>query len=418
MTARPAPRPTRPGRRRAPVAVALACALTLSAAATPPVPLVRQLWTADVLQQDGLALAGDAVYVARQTTLTAYDLATGAVRWSRGSPWDADQLVSMVVSDGMVRLAGPRVWGATPDGGQMVFPAEVTVLDAATGSLRWRRPGEVKQSTADAVLLGDRDPHGALRALRLVGARDGGLRWERPLTHVLDAQVGSSRIVTLTADGDVAVYRYADGAPVTSRRVESGGAGLNTVALVSGERLFVTRTDPRGATVTAYRLDDLTRLWRQRTLRAAYLVDCGPVLCLSRGAEVAGLDPATGEPRWLLPGRGGVSVAGPGRLLAYSNDEQPTQALVDAATGRVLGDGGAGWPMPAGAAADPGILFRVSAGDPTRTVVSRIDLASGRITTIGTVASIVGVRCDGSGHYLVCRRPDGIVVTALGDRAA
>jgi hypothetical protein len=131
-------------------------------------------------------------------------------------------------------------------------------------------------------------------------------------------------------------------------------------------------------------------------------------------AELTVLDAATGESRWLLTGRGGVNQAGPGRLLAYSNDEQPAQAVVDAATGRVLADAGAGWPMPASGTSGRVVLLRASATDPTRSVVSRIDPVDGRVTAIGTVESTEGVVCDGTGRFLVCQRPDRIVVTTLG----
>ncbi|GAA2894885.1 hypothetical protein Acy02nite_59350 [Actinoplanes cyaneus] len=394
--------------------IALICLFALAASGGPPVPQVRQLWTTGLTERDSFALTADTVYLVRRSGLTAYDLATGAVRWRRDLPLPYSDLTSMRVTDGMVLLGGPPEFVTAPGfpSGAMAYPTELIVLDAATGADRWRAPGEVFDSTAGAVLLADRDAHGELHAMRLVGASDGVLRWTRPLTRALDVQTSPGRIVTTTA-GEVTTYRHDDGTPLASRRIEASQDWVNSTTMVSGERLLVTRADPRGATITAYRLDDLAELWSRRTLRGAYVTECGPVVCLSSGAELSGLDAATGEPRWSSSGWAGVDVAGPGRLLAYSTADEPEHALMDAATGRLLGRPSPGWPTPAGGPDGPRTLIRASATDPDRSVVSRIDPAGGRIVPIGTVVSPAVGPCSGGGRFLLCRRPGDLVVTAL-----
>ncbi len=321
------PPPARPPARfrRWPLIVALLGALGLGGAGGPPVPLVRQVWTTGLTDQDGFAVTADAVYVVRESGMTAYDLATGAVRWRRESPLRYGDVTSVQVADGMVMLGGPPEFVTAPGypSAAMAFPTELIVLDAATGADRWRSPGEVFRSTSDSVLLADRDAHGELHTMRMVDARDGSLRWTRELGRALDVQSGPAQIVTTTAT-EVRTYRYEDGAPIVSGRIETGNDWMNSATMLTGGRLFVTRADPRGATVTAYRLDDLTALWDRRTLRGSFVTDCGPVLCLSSGAELSGLDAATGETRWSLAGWAGVNVAGPGRCSRTAPPTSPS----------------------------------------------------------------------------------------------
>lgn len=409
-----------PARSRArfrgwPAIVALLCAFSLSAAGVTPMAPVRRLWATGLTGSDGYAIGADAVYVVRRDAMTAYDLATGAVRWRRDSPLPYGDLTSMLVTDGMVQMGGPPEFVTAPGypSAAMAFPTELIVLDAATGAERWRSPGEVFESTADAVLLADRDAHGELHTMRMVGARDGVVRWTRQLGRALDVRTAPGRIVTTTAN-EVTTYRYDDGTPLADRRIETSEDWQNNTSTIADGRLLVTRADPRGATITAYGLDDLAELWTRRTLRGAYVTGCGPVVCLSSGAELSGLDAATGTPRWSTSGWAGVNVEGAGRLLAYSTAEQPEHALMDAATGHVLGRPSPGWPTPAGGPDGPRTLIRASASDPERSVVSRIDPAAGRIVPIGTVESPADGPCQGGGRFLLCRHPDGLVVTSLG----
>ncbi|GIF10631.1 PQQ-binding-like beta-propeller repeat protein [Actinoplanes teichomyceticus] len=425
-------RPPAPARRSRRVAagVALLCAVTLGAAAPAPEPPVRELWSTDAARGGGTALTADTLYLTRRTggqpVLTAFELATGAVRWARPLPdgfGDGDP-APIRVADGMVRLPGsPRVVefpaGEEPQG-WFTYPGELAVLDAATGAQRWRMSGEIQASTRESALLADRDARGELRAMRLVDAHTGDILWDRALAHVREVLIQyagdrPARIVTVGGTGEITVHRYADGAPVAHRPAPGHGTGQDTVATIAGEQLVVTSTDRLGATITAYRLDDpATRLWSIRTVRATLVTDCRPVLCLARGAEVAGLDPATGASRWLLPGKAGVDPVAPGRLLAYSDADPPREVLVDAATGRMIGDGGTGWPMPSDDSAGSRVLLRASRTDPARTVISRLDLDTGRVTDAGTVESTEGLDCDSTGRFLVCQRPGRTVVTAIG----
>ncbi|BCJ42643.1 hypothetical protein GCM10010168_06150 [Actinoplanes ianthinogenes] len=394
--------------------VALLCALVLGASATPGPALVHDVWRLPADQQDNLATTGDTLYYSRatdgRTVVYAYDLATGALRWTRDLPWiSGTNLASFQAADGMLLIGDmPRVALGDPPTGAM-YPGGATVLDAATGEVRWRTTSEVQQTTPENVLLADRDTRGELTTLRLVSAYTGQTHWTRPVTRVFRVDVDATRVITTSEAGEVGVYRYSDGVPIARGRVAwSTGDELGTQALVHDGRFIVTRTDPLGATVTAYSLSDLSPAWSQRTLRSSLITDCGPVLCLSRGADVAGLEPATGAIRWVLSGQGVVNRVGADRLLSAGTEaDDPVQMLVDAGTGRVLASLGTGWP------ADD-LLIRRTTTAPFRTVLSRMDLTAGRAVTLGTIESTEGFYCSVAGRHLVCLRAGQIVVTAVG----
>ena len=76
--------------------VAIVCALTVTGSARPDPHGPARLWSTPFHEgADSFMLAGDAAYVLAQsgsTRLTAYDLRTGAVRWSNSSLGDAKWL--------------------------------------------------------------------------------------------------------------------------------------------------------------------------------------------------------------------------------------------------------------------------------------------------------------------------------------
>ncbi|KUL40699.1 outer membrane protein assembly factor BamB family protein [Actinoplanes awajinensis] len=415
------PLPLRGFRRAAVAVVAIACALTLGAAAPVPPPLVRDVWSTAGPRDGAMLIGTDTVYLTgSQGEITAHDLATGTVRWSRtldagGGP--SEEVAGLLLVLGSLKTV---MLTGEDQSSTLMWSDGVIMLDPATGAERWRGPGDQLASTPDTMLLADRGDDGEARAMRLVTTRTGDVLWTRPLARAADAQIQyddgrPARIVT-TAPDEINIYRYADGAPLAHRgftwtddtRPESARA------TIAGDRLVVTWTDRRGSTVTAFRPDDLdTPLWSLRTLRYALVTPCGPVVCLAEGAEVSGLDPATGASRWQLPGPAGINVAGTGRLLAYTDRDPPSETLVDATTGRVLGDSAVGWQMNR---TDPAarILLRAGRDDPDQVVISRMDLETGRVAVLGTVGSAEWHDCGSTARFLVCRRGDRVVVTAIG----
>ncbi|MEV6344933.1 PQQ-binding-like beta-propeller repeat protein [Actinoplanes sp. NPDC051851] len=426
---RPAPRSIR---RRLAVAVALAGVLLLGAAAPPGVPLVHELWWAPFDDESSMTVRNGTVYVQKATTdgsvMTAYDLVTGDRRWKRATTGQASWM-AVTGAGGVLLIAGAPVSTNVSygDGSLAVqlSASELTALDEATGEPLWRAEGEMQAVSGDTVLLGDQDEAGHLTALRSIGLRTGSPRWERRITpaEVIatpdDGGDGPERIVTATADGRVTVFDAVDGTPLLARRVSwierQPGEGLGTILRIAGDKLLVTRTDRRGGTITAYRLDTLDELWNTSANRQAVVQPCGPVLCLSNGGEVDGIDPATGALRWRGAGWAGAESLGGGRLLAYDNGQEPHQTLLDAATGRPIGAGdGVGYPIWPDAATGALLLVRALAEPGGRTVVTRLDLTTGRADPMGTVGTAEGINCRGTDRYLACQDDDRLIVTAVG----
>ncbi|MEU4425956.1 PQQ-binding-like beta-propeller repeat protein [Actinoplanes sp. NPDC024001] len=416
-------------RRLGAAAVALVCAVAFGGSAAPGPPTVHEAWSLPVGEPQAAIIAGGATFVHRmaggRAELAAYDLATGAPRWT----WPAGPelgILEALPGAGilLLRTGQLSVEQPFPDGstGTLIFHRETTALDPATGDRLWTRPGEPLPGTTGEVLLEQRDEQGAVRSLSLVTARDGKQIWRRPATGVQTATVGlrdgrPHAIVTATAAGVISVLAYADGRPVRSRSLRwqatRPSSGYDTWLRVVGDRLFVMLTEPRGSTVTAYRLDTLQQLWQKPADRYPDVHDCGALLCQTDDEILSGVDPATGERRWELPGIAFVLWSGDGRVLAGDGRDPPHYQLVDAADGRRIGPGGVGQAYP-----EPGagsvLLLRPFAGAGGRTAVSRLDLRTGRVVLLGSIPPHHEFGCDAAEGHLLCRSTDRMVVSTTG----
>ncbi|WP_030434268.1 PQQ-binding-like beta-propeller repeat protein [Actinoplanes subtropicus] len=383
--------------------------LLAQAASAPPAPaLVRPLWSAAYQPSDTMALDGRTVYLNRSgpagpPTVTAYDLATGKARWS--TPSGAE------VTD----------YGVLPAGDVLLVPTGggTTALDAATGERLWRSAGEAVPSVVrgDALVAGA-DQSGLTTELRLVGLRDGRERWRRaiaPAEQWITLAEGGlpTAIVAVTRTGDATVYGYADGAVRAHARIPWNGV-YSAALFAADPYVVVVRTASAQSVGTVYRTSDLRPLWRTREL-IGYVTGCGALICTADVRGVAGRDAATGREVWRRDDLNYVWNLGGDRLLlsAAANLASATTVLVDAATGRTIGRPVGGQQAFSAGVAGSLLLLRESRTPPGRTVVSRLDLATGRQTPLGTVERIADQDCRGTPGYLLCPRGDTLTVTAV-----
>lgn len=396
-------------RRLALAVLAVAGLLALGAAAPPAPSLVRPLWATAFRPSDTLAVTGRTVYVAGNTpAVTAYDLATGRVRWS--TPTGA---VYGIQPAGDVLLVA--VDGSTAQPGQ-----GTVALDAATGRKLWQSDGDASPSVAGGdALLAETDQFGVTTGLRVVGLRDGHQRWRRAIapagtwTTITDGDRPTA-IVAVTGTGDATVYGYDDGAVRHRSRIPWNGVYSSTF-FAAGPELVVVRTASAQTVATVYRAANLRPLWRSDEL-IGYVTGYGALICTAGVQGVAGRDPATGREIWRRDDLNFVWNLSDGRLLlsAAANLASASTVLVDAATGRTLGRT-LGRQQAFTLGAEGSLLLLRGTGRPyDRTAVNRLDLADGRQTALGTVDRFAEQNCQGTNGYLLCPRGETLTVTAVG----
>ncbi|MEV4281233.1 PQQ-binding-like beta-propeller repeat protein [Actinoplanes xinjiangensis] len=422
--------------RLAKAAIAAVVTLVAGGSALPGPPVLREVWSVPTSADESMTLDADSVYLHRPgengTELTAYDLRTGRVRWTRpidtGPSW-----FGATPQHGVLLLPGDEqtIEVKSPDGGMMgySYSGSLTALDPATGEQLWQRPGSQHWAdTGETLLMYERDRTGTLTWLRQVRMRDGSIVWERrapakaDTVEVLFDDGTPNRIVTAGPRGRLTVLRYTDGTEVTSRSLPWQKVSYNTgvgssLGAVKG-RLVVVDTGLEGnidrSRVTVYRADSLTPLWSRETNGWANVQDCGPLVCLSTAQGLfEAVDPETGARRWAMAGSPFIGTVADGeRLLIPGTDDEPEQTLVDAATGRVIGPIAAGGLMSMDDEEGTATLLRQL--DPTTSVLSRIDTDTGRSTVLGVLPAGDQVFCSGSGRRIVCTLGDRLVVMTAG----
>jgi outer membrane protein assembly factor BamB len=419
-------------RRAAPAVLAGLCALLLGGSALPAPPLVREVWSVPFTDNDVMSVEKDSIYVNRAVAggseLTAYDLATGAVRWAR-AVGDRPAWPELRPGTGVLMLPGDEQWVDPVPGEDGVSPysygGTVTVLDPATGETLWRQPGLPAYGGAGAtVLLYERRPDGVITTLRMVNVRDGSVVWERPPPAGIDnvqVQAGdgdTARVVTHGPDGDVTVLRHSDGSEVISARLPwrplspATGAG-SSITTTPGLVVIMDSVEGRGEMI-AYRADTLEPLWKRGFTDWGDVQDCGPVICLAAGDAFTAIDPETGAERWTAVGNPSSWLALPeGMLLLSGGDDGPTQRIVDAATGRPVGPTGRGDPLHRDDR-DGLIFLRDVFPDMNKLVVGRLGLTDGRFVTLGAIAIADERVCAGAGRHIACQQGGSLRITAVG----
>jgi hypothetical protein len=374
-------------------------------------PMVRMLWTSP-FDRTMLAQVGrDMVHTLRVTDgggeVITHDLATGEVRWTRP-----------------LTSAAPASWiSVLPEPGLLLLPAEngTTVLDAATGTSLWETTADVAGQTAETLLLREGVAGGGESRIRLVRARDGATIWQRSVEDVqtLRVQVRAGRPALVAVDdGDLTLLRYDDGAVVSRIDLPREGAELPQLAFV-GDQLLVTRYLDARVTVTAYRQDTLAESWRTEIPGWGSAEECGPVVCLTSGDGIAGLEPGSGARRWFAPDAHGMWPVLDGRLVKYENPrsagEQPALTVLDAATGQQIGDRVAGQPAYSVTGDRRMIVLRPQGPATAPTSVYDMDPVTGHSALIGQVGyELLNEQYELAGRYLVRQSNGRLQVMTVG----
>ncbi|GAA3923461.1 outer membrane protein assembly factor BamB family protein [Actinoplanes auranticolor] len=393
--------------RWAAAAVAVLCAATLTGSAVSGSAVIRPRWSVAFSLTSLVDAARDTVFVQSinaGSQITAYELGSGAVRWSKGLPMPRGRMTARVPGAVLVPIL-----------------LEGTVaLDPRTGAEMWRLPGDVVSATPETALLRQPD-----RALSLVRMADGSRIWSRAIEGDESwAVVGPERqrIVAATPDGRVQVLRLSDGALLSQGRVDNGsGVPVPNGLVAESGLLFVNRMETDRAVVTAYDLDTLQQRWRYGQSATDEIVTgpaaraCGVVLCFADGTATVGLNPGTGTVRWRAAGFvDAVPVTGQNRVLA-DNGDQGRYALIDAATGTVVVSLGVGTAVRDAVRSVPAYYLRPVAPDGRRVAAGRIDLTTGGLQLRGIVEAVGPQGCTAVADNLICGTNDGrLTVTDVG----
>lgn len=415
---RPA-RSRQPPARRAQLAALLLVVVLLlaggSAATTSP---LTPLATIDVSGISFTEVGGGGVFLVAGTGtagfVARYAQDTGAMTWKLAVPDRPDALAYLPAA----RVV--TAWYYGREG-----PNRVTVLDAATGARLWELSGGLyPPPTADAerTLTVPGDPNTPTQA-RYTDLRTGRAIWTRPVpagAQIVDTDPGTPASaagwVVSAPDGTLTLLARDTGAVLGSTKVDrlvpadTAMVGPEDIAIVNviGGRLFVTRRigTPDGE-VASYDLPGLTLRWVHSGLSAGYPSSCGPNLCLwgVTGGTTA-LDPVTGATRWTNKVWQAADDLGGGRLLAFRDGNAEHGGVLDATTGRLLGDLG-NWTVLLGSdnylasqpARDDVRSSWIGVVDPGRAVVRPVDMLAGPSTG----------GCITGGDLLVCRTVDAKV---------
>jgi outer membrane protein assembly factor BamB len=415
----------RVGRRAAIALIVLTCLFATTGSARGDPPGVRPLWRVPIAESDGTTLGSDAAYLQRATAgrsvLTAYDLATGRVRWETTVDGTLGY-TQLAEAAGLLLLpTDAQVAARTGDVRYARFSKETTAFDIRTGEARWSAAGEPMMVDGRTALMVDYAGEGVYARLRLIGLEPAAARliWSRDTPDVeslvlVVAGRRTDKIVTVSRDGLVSVVRFADGALLASARIpwrtpDPEHGEFNDLA-PAGDHLVVNHAGEYDSDLTVYRLDTLSRAWEADVGRG-YAFPCGTGVCFNDSGTVTAYDLDSGRQRWQRDGIDSSWAAGDDRLVG----QRPGlgQQLFDAATGApvgAIGEGETVWTTEPGGAL---LVLRATHDPPGQTSITRWDLATGRRELLGAVSSLSVNRCQLVPHYLGCFQDHEFVVTAV-----
>jgi outer membrane protein assembly factor BamB len=294
-------------------------------------------------------------------------------------------------------------------------------LDAATGAVRWRRPGGLTGvTTRGDVLLWDAVLDDALRptapgTLRSVIPASGEQRWEYRLTERVEPTYHAWPDIDFAAvrltSGRVQLIDMATGQVFRSRDLpppEPVTVGDSRYSInFYGDLMFVSSADL--STATAYGIDDLEPRWTVRLAPQEYGQDCGGYPCFLNPANsrLRVFDPQTGQVRWSDDRWVGVQAVR-GRLLGVEAPENAPIGVLDPATGRVIGELHA-WDLPyPGPSSDDDPLLGVHHDPSGRAWLAEIDLTKPAVHVLAVFDKVSG-DCSVYAITVVCRRLDGSI---------
>ncbi|HTL36380.1 MAG TPA: PQQ-binding-like beta-propeller repeat protein, partial [Kofleriaceae bacterium] len=359
-------------------------------------PLVTR-WTATTgghVLTAAPVIANDTVYVAATDLadgatggISAFDLATGTLRWRVATPLPVRGGLAVVDQT----IVAPQIDGI------------VLGIDATTGAIRWRHElsphfgafgAEAGATFAPPVTDGEDVLVGHQRSLAALSARTGSPRWSAdPVPEGRDSQtaaalaIGNGLAVGTfeRAVGGLIAFDLVTGKQVWSYN-DHETVAINAAPVIAGDSIFVvsgadevTAFDPAGQIRWHTALDDQGFEWGNATIGTpAYAQDILVVPTLYR--DLVALDASTGIELWRHTG-----APGPLRTTHYRSGGESGFAASPVITGDIV------WTVD-------------TSGD-----LSALDLHSGRMlwhTSVG-VPVLAGLAV--SGDWIVAASYDGSV---------
>jgi PQQ-like domain len=411
---RPAPRtatePWSPGLRPALVLVVLLLSLTTLGFAVSPARRLTQVLAAGGQPAAAFVLGPGALYTAHygnnpntESAVRRWRLSDGELSWATPLPQNVANLKIDPASHVLMASSGstPKVAFLDTESGRQLWDLDTTVA-AVVGM-------------AAGVVLIRADLGPTTSRLRLADARSGREIWSRTVGPIAELgpedmfTAAPSRIVAVAVTGDVTVLRWTDGGLLGEGRLNVAlpvranyDAGVSDFFGVSavGDRIYVSRRDHGRASMTAFTVLPVTRLWSVAGGPAGYVSDCAVVLCVADTRSVAGVDPATGAVRWTAPEIGSAGRFDQTQLLGYDQQENPNAAVLDARTGRVVRRLGQTFRVG-------GLLLRLDDVVPGRSWVSVVDPADGTPHLVGSLAVGAPYGCVARDAFLACPTVNG-----------
>jgi outer membrane protein assembly factor BamB len=356
-----------------PSAVLAVLVLLCAAASAAPQPSpLSTVFTLQAGPADAYALTPNGELLAQTFgTLASYDLGTGRMRWQTQQSTPSYRLRT---GDGLVLLR-PYTNGRDPG---------TIAISIATGSARWRHPGNVVTIAGSTALLavnGVRSVIGAGRRVQdsvdAVDPLTGNDRWSVrvPSTAVLIGVPGSlddgGRMLLVHDDRTADLHDLHTGKVLVSAKLPAADYGPDD-PVVAGGLLLLRHPGATGMELSAYDPLTLRQLWTEPADGAYGIQPCGRLVCLIAADALRAVDPATGDERWSRPRWQTIEQRGTMFVAYTSSDTSEPVGLIDPDTGRTLTDL-SGWRMVGGEGAGDHLLVTraVAAGARSMVAVAR-----------------------------------------------